>query len=223
MVQIGGSRRTLSPPSRTRPIWPERSSLAGALVFAIRAFVCIALGTALGLALTVDVVRHGTSWGAIRIGPWRFAQGAGTPDIDPYRLAHFAHTGEVPMAAGVGATFVATEDDRGRRLDRACSYQLAGGVPQALFWTVEAADGNGFSLGSPELRHGFTSAELLRASNGTFTIQLSSTPRPGNWIPLAGTGPLTVVLRLYDTSIGALGSRELRQIALPTITAQSCA
>lgn len=189
----------------------------------LRIALCLGLGTALGLALTAHAIRHGTSLGTVRLGAWLFMPEAGSPEINPYLRAHFSHTGQIPMAAAAGVMFVADQDSAGNGLRRDCRYRLTGEPPQAGFWTLEAADPDGFPLAAAPLRSSFTSAEILRQTDGQFVVEISPSPQPGNWLPSAGSGHMLLVLRLYDTSVAALGIRDLRLLPLPAITPSPCA
>lgn len=199
-----------------RRAWLRRTS------FITRAVLCLVLGAMLGLALTGRAVRRGIDLTAIRVGAWSFDPDAGRPDINPYLRARYARTGQIPMPAADGAMLVAAEDDRGRKLDRRCSYELSGGVPQARLWTLEAADTDGFPIRNAAGRSSFTSADVLRQTDGRFMIAVSPSPRPGNWLPVNGTGRFVLVLRLYDSAVAALGRREIKQLPVPLIVAEPC-
>ena len=186
------------------------------------AIACVAIGAVLGLALTLGAVRRDFGIGAIRLGAWSIASASGTPDINPYQRAHFAGTGEIPMALGQGVSLSAVRDDGGRKLERGCSYRLTGTVPKARLWTLSVTDTNGRPLNTPLGRTAFASSEVLRNADGAFAIAIAPTVRAGNWLPLAGHGPFVLVLRLYDTSITALSTHDLRGLAVPRIEPGPC-
>lgn len=179
-------------------------------------------GTVLGLALTAAAVRHGRRIGSVTIGSWSVSPGEGTLDVNPYQRADFARTGVIPMAAGQGVALTATRDAAGHRLSLGCTYAVGGSVPRSRFWTLGVADAAGYPLDNPAQRYAFTSADILRDADGSFSVALSSDPQPGNWLPLRGIGRFSVVLRLYDSVVPGLGRRELAALSVPSITTVGC-
>ena len=179
------------------------------------------IGLALGLAATGLVLARGWDPGAVAVGPWVARPRVGTTAIDPYARAALARSGAVPLAANEGLAFTATTDDTGYRLIRTCSYRLAGGLPAARFWTLTATDEAGRTLDNPAHRSAFTSTGVLRDAGGAFDIAVGPEARPGNWLPLAGAGPLTLTLRLYGTPLTA-NPGDIAAAALPSIARQAC-
>ncbi|WP_237476924.1 DUF1214 domain-containing protein [Lichenibacterium dinghuense] len=181
----------------------------------------LCVGLALGLAATAVVVGRGWDPGAVAIGPWVTRPKVGTTAIDPYARAELARTGAVPLAASEGLSFTATTDDTGYRLLRTCTYRLAGDVPPARFWTLTATDPAGRALGDPARRTAFTSSGVVRDEAGRVAVEVGPEARPGNWLMLSGEGPLTLTLRLYDTSLAG-NAGEVADAALPSIVRQGC-
>jgi hypothetical protein len=70
-------------------------------------------------------------------------------------------------------------------------------------------------------RTGFTSSEVLRASDGQFEITLSRHARPGNWLPIGDTSKFVLVLRLYDSELGALAAA-LDAASMPGLVKSRC-
>jgi hypothetical protein len=70
-------------------------------------------------------------------------------------------------------------------------------------------------------RHGFTSQEILRRSDGSFEITVGPRARSGNWLPTGGAEHYVLVLRLYDTPIG-MAARTGRDAPMPAITQKAC-
>ncbi len=179
-------------------------------------------GLTLGIALTEVVLDSGWDPGAVTLGPWVARPRLGTPAIDPYALAGLARTGEIPLAASEGLVFKAETDDTGYRLLRTCSYGLSGLVPASRFWTLTAADEAGRPIGNAAQRSGFTSSTVIRDISGAFTIDVGPKARLGNWIPTSGRGPMSLVLRLYDTPLTA-NPNAIGGSTLPAITRRACA
>jgi hypothetical protein len=174
--------------------------------YVLGVIAALALGAGIGLGATWLAIENGVGFGAIRAGAWVAWPRIGSMDADPYSKAVVARAGAVPLGLGEGLSFVATTDDQGRPLERSCSYRLTGRTPTARLWTLTLHDFAGGLLPNAADRTGFTSGEVLREPNADFSIALSATPQPGNWVPVSGTGPFVLVLRLYETPVSASSS-----------------
>ena len=64
------------------------------------------------------------------------------------------------------------------------------------------------------------SHEILRQADNSTVITVASNAAPGNWLPVAGAGPLRFVLNFYDTPIAA--STGLSDVKLPAILRIGC-
>ena len=178
----------------------------------------LALG--LGLGSAYWAINGNPPFGSLRLGPWQAWPQLGAPAADPYMRAIIARRGDVPLATGEGMGFTASVDNDGRPLDSACSYSIGPVAPIARVWTLTLYDQSG-RLPSTELRRGsFTSAEVLRDTQDRFSIALSRTVQPGNWLQLPAGGPFTVALRLYDPP-GAAGAN-LEEGDMPVIQRLEC-
>jgi hypothetical protein len=98
---------------------------------------------------------------------------------------------------------------------------LTGVTPQARFWTLTLYDPEGQLVANSLRRQGFTSQEIIRRADGSFEVTVSPRARPGNWLPTGGIERYVLVLRLYDTPIGA-ATRTGRDAPMPAITRRSC-
>jgi hypothetical protein len=159
--------------------------------------------------------------GAVRIGQWTAFPDIGTPDADPYSKARVAREGVLVLGRAEGLSFVAERDAGGARLRRDCAYTLEGNFPPARFWTLYAAD-----RASAPIRNGkphqaaLHSREILRRADNSVVIAVDEQPAPGNWLAVSGSGPLSLVLTLYDTPIA--GATGFEDIELPVITRTGC-
>jgi hypothetical protein len=70
-------------------------------------------------------------------------------------------------------------------------------------------------------RQGFTSQEVMRRSDGSFEVTVSPRARAGNWLPSGGVERYLLVLRLYDTPIGA-ATRTGRDAPMPAVIRKAC-
>lgn len=178
----------------------------------------LALG--LGLSSAYWAINGNPPFGSLRLGPWQAWPLLGAPEADPYMRAIIARRGDVPLATGEGMGFRASTDSEGKPLDSACSYSIGPVAPIARVWTLTLYDQAG-RLPATELgRRSFTSAEVLRDTQDRFSIVLSRTVQPGNWLQLPAEGPFTVALRLYDPP-GAAGAN-LEETDMPVIQRLEC-
>ena len=127
----------------------------------------------------------------------------------------------MPLGTGDGVAFYAHTDDAGINLDGRCTITVSGVTPAARYWTLTLYDPEGRLVANTIDRHGFTSAEILRDIEGRFTIAVAPRAQPGNWLPTGGIERYVLVLRLYDTPIGA-ATRTGRDAPMPSVTRRPC-
>jgi hypothetical protein len=179
------------------------------------------IAAAIGLGATWLALTRGLAYGGVTLGAWTAWPKNGTPGIDPYARAIVARSGELPVGSGDGVAFYARSDDAGRPLDGRCDVVLSGITPQARFWTLTLYDPEGRLVANSLQRHGFTSYEIIRKSDGTFDIAVAPRARPGNWLPTGGLERYLLILRLYDTPIG-VATRTGRDAPMPTVSKGKC-
>lgn len=183
--------------------------------------VTLIIATTVGLGTTWMTATRGVNVGTIKIGAWTARPKTGTSDIDPYSRASVARSGELPVGTGDGVMFTATTDDTGRKLDGRCDVVVKGVTPAARFWTMTIYDQRGRLVANSLQRYGFTSQEIVRASDGSFELRVTSRSRAGNWLPTGGLDRYTLALRLYDTPVG-VGTRTQKDAPMPAITTVNC-
>lgn len=191
-----------------------RLLLGSLFAFAVAAIV--------GLGATWLTLSRGAAFGAVYIGSWTAWPKTGTPGIDPYARAAIARSGELPIGVGDGVAFYAHADDRNQPFDGRCDLDLTGITPTARFWTLTLYDLEGKLVANSVNRHGFTSQEIIRNSDGSFTIRIGPRARSGNWLPTGGVEHYILVLRLYDSPVG-VATRAGREAPMPSIAARECA
>ena len=187
----------------------------------ILALVTLVVATAVGLGSTWMTATRGVNVGTITIGAWTARPRTGTSGIDPYSRASIARSGELPVGTGDGVTFTATKDDSGRTLDGRCDVVVKGVTPAARFWTLTLYDQKGQLVANSLQRYGFTSQEIVRASDGAFELRIAARSRAGNWLPTGGLDRYMLMLRLYDTPVG-VATRSQKDAPMPSIATASC-
>nr|WP_165445792.1 MULTISPECIES: DUF1214 domain-containing protein [Bradyrhizobium] len=183
--------------------------------------LALVIATAVGLGLTYATATRGTDLGTLKIGAWTARPKNGTSDVDPYSRATIARSGELPIGTGDGIAFSATADDKNKPLDGRCDIVVSGVTPAARFWTLTLFDRKGHLVANSLQRYGFTSQEIMRASDGTFEIHIASRSRAGNWLPTGGIERYALMLRLYDTPVG-VATRTQRDAPMPSIATTGC-
>lgn len=181
----------------------------------------LAVAAFVGLGGTYLALTRGAAFGALTIGAWTARPKMGTTDADPYARASIARIGFLPTAVGDGVAFAAQADDDGKPLDGRCDVVLAGITPAARFWTVTLYNLEGELAANSVGRHGFSSQEIVRHADGSFSIVVAPRAQPGNWLPTGGIERYTLVLRLYDTAVG-VSTRAGREVPMPSITTRGC-
>lgn len=175
-------------------------------------------GGAWSVRLTLDATH---AIGSVTVGEWTAFPQAGAPDADPYSRARFAREGRLSLGQAEGEVFMARQDRSGAPLRRDCTYRVAGAAPPARLWTVHAADATGRVLPKVgRIMPTLQSRSLLRAADGSVVIAVTRHPSPGNWLPVSGTGPMTLVLTLFDSPVS--NGREVADIDLPRVERRGC-
>ena len=183
--------------------------------------VTLIIATIVGLGTTWMTATRGVNVGTIKIGAWTARPKTGTSDIDHYSRASVARSGELPVGTGDGVMFTATTDDNGRALDGRCDVVVKGVTPAARFWTMTIYDPKGRLVANSLQRYGFTSQEIVRGSDGSFELRVTSRSRAGNWLPTGGLDRYMLALRLYDTPVG-VGTRTQKDAPMPSIATMGC-
>lgn len=160
--------------------------------------------------------------GALTVGQWTAFPKIGAPDADPYAKARVAREGVLALGSAEGVAFVATRDQDGRRLRLECTYRVEGATPPSRFWTL-FADG---SAAPADVRSGaglpaLNSWSMARQPDNSVRVTVSPQPAPGNWLGVAGSGPMTLVLTVYDAAL----SRDVSAATttMPAIVPAGCA
>jgi hypothetical protein len=179
------------------------------------------IAAALGLGATWFTLTRGVAFGALTVGAWTAWPKSGSADIDPYARAMIARTGELPTGMGDGIAFYAHTDNFGSPFDGRCTFSISGMTPAARYWTVTLYTPEGRLVANTIDRHDFTSEEIVRDSDGRFTITVAPLARPGNWLPTGGIEQFVLVWRLYDTAIG-VASRTAKEGPMPVIERRGC-
>jgi hypothetical protein len=97
---------------------------------------------------------------------------------------------------------------------------MEGSLPPARFWTLSARDAGNAVIAIDGRAPALHSQALLRRPDNSVVTTVSRHPAPGNWLALAGAGPFSLVLTLYDTAIAS--SARIAEVELPRIVREGC-
>lgn len=181
--------------------------------------LAIALGG--GTASVWYMLEEAPAFGIVRSGAWTATPHYGTPDADPYMRARFAREGGIPLGQSEGIGFTATRDSEGDWLRRECSYRIEGPFPTARLWTLYAAAPSGEPLPPfARRRPALHSRMILRRPDSGFTITVAPRAASGNWLAASGSGPMHLVLTLFDTPVST--GMQISEPQMPEITRTGC-
>lgn len=185
------------------------------LLVEVMLVLVVALATGLGSALLA--LEQSRNRGAISIGPWIAAPDAA--DEDPYAAAIAATTLDLPFGVAEGIVFTARNDSSGAALSGRCTYVIAGTAPPSQLWTLTVYDVETGLMANTAGRTGVHSREIVRNPDGSFSVVVSASVRPGNWVPITRADRLIFVFRLYDTRL-TTGLQV--DPSMPSITEERC-
>lgn len=181
----------------------------------------VAIAVAGGAASVWMVLDADIAFDTVAVGGWTAHPRRGTADADPYARARFSREADLALGIGEGLVFTASRDAEGEPLSLACTYRLEGEMPAARFWTLHAREPGGAIAARPGARPpALHSYALLREADSSVATTISRHPAPGNWLAVAGDGPLVITLTLYDTAIAS--SARVADIELPRVTREDC-
>ncbi|SMQ61038.1 hypothetical protein SAMN06295905_0463 [Devosia lucknowensis] len=188
--------------------------------FVLRLLMSIVVALCVGFGLSYYALTDGRLFGAVTLGPWTTWPDIGAPAPNPYTNGHIAREAAFQLGRSEGLRFVATTDSDGAPLDLSCSYRLDGHVPVSTFWTLVAVDGDWVNLAAPGTDAALRSSEVIRTEDGAMRVHVGTQLRPGTWMELAGSGPFSLALTLYDTT--ALSSFASANTTMPSIAREAC-
>lgn len=178
------------------------------------------MALAVGFGASYYALTDGRLVAAVRVGPWAAWPDIGQPRPDPYTRAYLARNGILQLGANEGIQFAAFADNEGVALDAACTYRIAGFIPAASFWTLEATDLAGANIAASPALMALHSERIARSGTGELVASVGPALGSGNWLEIEGEGPFRLALTLYDTPLFSGGNMAVDP--LPAITREHC-
>ncbi|WP_337266394.1 DUF1214 domain-containing protein [Oryzifoliimicrobium ureilyticus] len=192
-------------------------------MFRFPLFVALMLIVAFGGGVTISVyaLNATSGFGAIKLGPWEAFPRLQTGDADPYAKSHRARAGKLLYGTAEGLSFTAKTDSTNQPLDASCDYKLTGQTPAARLWSLYVTDPfDNIVPVSQDLPSALNSRTVLREADGSFSIHLSATAQPENWVAIPRNGRFQLVLTLFDTPTA--GSSGVVNLSMPSIAKVGC-
>ena len=148
----------------------------------------VALSLTLGVGSAALSIRVASRCGAIQVGSWRASATVGSTDSGMYERAAIATHALFVLNRDETFYYRAHTDDAGGDLDARCDYEIRGRPLDARWWSITAYGRDDFLIPNQEKRYSFNMANLAKGHDGSFVIRASARPKPGNWLPLGGSG-----------------------------------
>jgi len=177
--------------------------------------VAMALGGAIGIGSALLTVKIGAGLGGVKNGPWRTNPTIGSRQANIYTRAIVAVHGLFALNRTETIYYTAAADDSGNRFNGDHTYRIEGKAPEARWWSITAYGADNYLIPNELNRYSFSGNSVTCDAGGKFTIYLSKTPKPGNWLPLGNRKRFVLSLRLYNP--GESIRNNLATAALPHI------
>ena len=189
---------------------------------ALSVLVTLSLAIGGGAASVWYVLGNQSATGALTIGQWTAYPKIGAPGADPYSKARVSREGVLALGSAEGVAFSAVEDSAGRPLRLECNYRIEGIAPPARFWTLFAERRSSASMGMTATGRlsALNSQGIVRRADNSFVVTVARNAMSGNWLGVSGTGPMAVVLTVYNSTV-ATGA-DLAEASMPAITPLGC-
>jgi hypothetical protein len=167
-----------------------------ALITRFAVFIAIAIAGGIGSAWVM--IHSGSRLTTATQGVWVSWPTAGRPDTDPYTRAHNVRLGLLPFNPSLALTYHARIDDEGGRIHSSCDYRISLDGLDAAWWSLAVFDDAGNVIRNPAQRYAYNAATIVREIDGKVEVVLARDARPGNWLPTAGAGNITLALTIQD-------------------------
>ncbi len=180
-----------------------------------------AVGGTIGYFTVNPLLNLVTRLSTVKIGPWGTSLAAGSASANPYLRAWIARHALLALRKEETIYFSAYTDDEGEPLRGDCDYRIEGRAPDARWWSITVYGEDDFLIPNEQGRYSWGSTEIALDEEGRFTIQLSRTPKPGNWLPTGEAKRMCLSLRLYNPGPAYYRRETLREVELPRIVRES--
>jgi len=158
----------------------------------------LVLGSAIGIGSAVYIMEQGGNAGGIMNGPWRTNLAVGSNQADPYTRAWVAVHGLLALNSSETIYLHAYNDSSGQLFNGDNVYRIEGKAPDARWWSITLYGADDFLITNEISRYSYGSNTVTFDKDGKFTIYISKTQKPGDWLPLGDQKTFSLSLRLYN-------------------------
>ena len=151
----------------------------------------------------------------IRNGPWQYNPLIGSQAAGAYLRATIARIGLLALSKAEAIYLIANRDSDGRPLSGDASYRVEGVDVASRWWSITAYGADSFLIPNSLERYSYSSRSVQRSPDGSYCIQVASTEKSHNWLPVQPGQPFDLMIRLYNPSPSVL--ENLGEIPLPRI------
>jgi len=153
-------------------------------------------------------------------GPWRTSLSIGSAQAGNYLRAWVALNGLFALNKTETVYFSADTDEDGQALRSGCDYRVEGRDMAARWWSITVYGADNYLIPNEAMRYAFNGRDIAKNAAGRYTISLSSTPKPGNWLPCGNQGQLYLTMRLYNPLPEVY--QKPAELELPRIIKEAC-
>jgi len=181
-------------------------------------------GTFLGIASVALAVRFIGGAAFVENGPWRTSLATGSTEAGPYLRLVIASGGLLALNRSEAIYFFADTDSDGDRLSGACSYQIAGDLPESRWWSLTAYGPDHYMIPNSQQRYSASPANSAHNTNRRMAVlvgpEILADRLDGDWIPSGQAEYFQLTLRLYKPTAAVVA--DPAAISLPTIVKEGC-
>ncbi len=181
---------------------------------------CAAIALIMGAASVLLAVRYAGQRGWIANGAWRTNPSIGMENLDMYSKATVALISLMSLNRSEAIYYYTETDDSGEPLRGSCDYRIEGEDIDARWWSVSLYGSDQYLIKNSKNRFSFNRSILRGATDGRYTVRLSSHPEEGNWLPTENEEQLYLFLRLYNPGSDVLNNPST--VRLPRIIKEAC-
>ena len=136
------------------------------------------------------------------IGNWQtIGKDKDVNDDDLLSIAQIAVYATYPLTKKEVIYLNTSTDSDGNPIDSKSDYVINGKKFDAGYWSITAYDQDGFLIKNPIEKYSYNFEDVKYEKDSTsYKINLSSTKKEENWLPISGTKKVSLVIRLYQPS-----------------------
>jgi hypothetical protein len=160
--------------------------------------VALVLGSVIGVGSAILAYDGIAGMRSVYNGPWQTNLAVGSEEASPYLRASVAVHGLLALNQSETIYYHAYGDESGKVFDGNNVYRIEGKAPDARWWSITLYGADDFLIPNELNRYSYSGNSVAYDKDGKFTIYLSKTRKPGDWLPLGDHNRFSLSLRLYN-------------------------